>query len=75
MARFSGFQSLPQGDEKAFMEALATHGPIAIAYDASHVTMKWVGLGETPGGRITTGGKPSLVMTWFWEGEGGLGWR
>lgn len=34
-AYFSGYQDIPEGDEQALMEALATHGPLYVALDAS----------------------------------------
>ncbi|KAL6763487.1 hypothetical protein V8C86DRAFT_2496198 [Haematococcus lacustris] len=40
-AAFSGYLTLPEGDEGAMMEAVATHGPIAIAFDANHPTFKY----------------------------------
>jgi len=40
VARFKGFRSVPAKDEKAMMEAVATHGPVAISYDADDVGMK-----------------------------------
>lgn len=42
VAMFKGFMAVPYKDEKAMMEAVATHGPIAISYDAGDITMKCV---------------------------------
>lgn len=39
-ARFKGYKLVPEKDEKAMMEAVATHGPIAISFDAVHPTFK-----------------------------------
>merc|ERR1712080_259566 len=36
VAQVRGFHDLPQGDENALKQALATIGPIAVAIDASH---------------------------------------
>ncbi|KAF5842784.1 hypothetical protein DUNSADRAFT_5156 [Dunaliella salina] len=41
VARFKGFMVVPYKDEKAMMEAVATHGPLAISYDAADITMKY----------------------------------
>jgi hypothetical protein len=39
-AHFKGYQLVAEKDEKAMMEAVATHGPIAISFDAVHPTFK-----------------------------------
>ncbi len=39
-ARFKGYKNVPMKDERAMMEAVATHGPISISFDAVHPTFK-----------------------------------
>eukprot|EP00195_Chlamydomonas_chlamydogama_P002652 CAMPEP_0202921880 /NCGR_PEP_ID=MMETSP1392-20130828/77617_1 /ASSEMBLY_ACC=CAM_ASM_000868 /TAXON_ID=225041 /ORGANISM="Chlamydomonas chlamydogama, Strain SAG 11-48b" /LENGTH=614 /DNA_ID=CAMNT_0049615479 /DNA_START=109 /DNA_END=1953 /DNA_ORIENTATION=+ len=40
-AKFSGYETTPQGDEEALMEALATRGPLYVALDADHPSFKY----------------------------------
>lgn len=41
-AVFKGYMEVPARDEKALMEAVALHGPVAISFDAGHIDFKWV---------------------------------
>jgi len=41
VALFSGYESIPPGDEGALMEALATRGPLYVALDAGQPTFKF----------------------------------
>ena len=38
---FSGYETIPEGDEGALMEALATRGPLYVALDAGQPTFKF----------------------------------
>ncbi|GIL54871.1 hypothetical protein Vafri_10565, partial [Volvox africanus] len=41
VARFSGFQRTPSRDEKALMEAVALHGPVAVGIDGGQATFRF----------------------------------